>query len=218
MSAALGTLRKLLAVGRSADPAFNRRLAMLGLFSLAAAVAELATLGSLVPLLAMLADGPAPEPAILASVFPDTALGMVLLFSGMVLITALVRLALTAAIQRGVLHVGHAINSGIQRRLLDQPYLFHAAANSSRFVATLQKSDQLTLGLLRPLIQGLAGLVIGVAILAFLVAAIGWTVTLGAAALLGGAYVLMSRLAGWRLEERGSAGARRSAPMRSRCG
>lgn len=205
MSVSLGTLRKLLVVGRSADPAFNRRLAMLGLFSLVAAVAELATLGSLVPLLAMLADGGAPQPPIFASLLPDTALGMVLLFSGLVLVTALVRLALTAAIQRGVLHVGHAINSGIQRRLLDQPYLFHAGANSSRFVAALQKSDQLTLGLLRPLIQGLAGLVIGAAILAFLVAAIGWTVTLGATALLGGAYFLMSRLAGWRLEERGSA-------------
>ena len=203
MGSTHGTLRKLLAVGRSADPAFDRRLATLALFALAVAVAELATLGSLVPLLALLTDGRAPEQPLVASLVPGTALGMVLLFAGLVLVTALLRLALTAAIQRGVLQVGHAINSSVQRRLLDQPYLFHAAANSSRFVAALQKSDQLTLGLLRPLIQGFAGLVIGTAILAFLVATIGWAVTLGAAAVLGGAYLAMSRLAGWRLVERG---------------
>ena len=205
MGSTLGTLRKLLAIGRTADPAFDRRLAKLAGFSLVAAVAELATLGSLVPLLAMLADGRAPDPPVLASLIPNTALGLVLLFAGLVLVTALLRLALTAAIQRGVLDIGHAINSNIQRRLLDQPYLFHAAANSSRFVAALQKSDQLALGLLRPLIQGFAGLVIGAAILAFLVLAIGWMVTLGALAVLGGAYLAMSRLAGWRLVERGAA-------------
>lgn len=203
MGSTLATLRKLREVGRRADPEFDRLLAKLALFSLAGAVAELATLGSLVPLLALLADGRQPESTIVASLMPATKLGMVLLFAGLVLVTALIRLALTAAIQRGVLHVGHAINSSIQRRLLDQPYLFHVASNSSRFVAALQKSDQLTLGMLRPLLQGFAGLLIGSAILAFLVATIGWAITLGAATVLGGAYLAMSRLAGWRLVERG---------------
>ena len=205
MAASTGTLNKLLAVGRSADPGFNRRLAKLALLSLAAAVTELATLGTLVPLLAMLADGRMPDAPLVGALLPQTPLGLVMLFAGMVLTTAVVRLALTAAIQREVLHIGHAINSTIQRRLLHQPYLFHASANSSQFIAALQKSDQLTLGLMRPLIQGCAGLVIGTAILAFLAATIGWTVTLGAASLLGLAYFLMSRLAGWRLAERGRA-------------
>jgi succinate dehydrogenase/fumarate reductase flavoprotein subunit len=89
------------------------------LFALGAAVAELATLGTLVPLLAMLAGGRMPPAPLVGAFLPRTPLGLVLLFAGMVLATALVRLALTAAIQRGVLCVGHAINSSIQRRLLD---------------------------------------------------------------------------------------------------
>ena len=200
-----GTLRTLLAIGRSADPGFDRRLGKLALFALVAAVAELATLGTLVPLLAMLADGRMPHAPLIGALLPRTPLGLVLLFAVMVLVTAMIRLALTAAIQRGVLRVGHAINSTIQRRLLEQPYLFHASANSSQFVAALQKSDHLTLGLMRPLIQGSAGLVIGAAILAFLATTIGWGITLGATGLLGLAYFLMSRVAGWRLAERGRA-------------
>ena len=205
MGSTLGTLRKLVAVGRAADNGFDRRLVTLAAFSLTAAIAELATLGSLVPLLASLANGRVPDPPVVGRFLPDSALGLVVVFACLVLVTALVRLALTATIQRGVLHVGHAINVSIQRRLLDQPYLFHATANSSRFVTALHTSDELALGLLRPLIQGFAGLLIGAAILAFLVIAIGWSITLGAAAVLGGAYFLMSRFAGLRLVERGGA-------------
>ena len=205
MGTSTGTLRSLLAIGRSADPGFNRRLAKLALFSLAAAVAELATLGTLIPLLGMLANGGVPQAPLIGQFLPRSALGLVLLFAGTMLVTALVRLALTASIQTGVLHIGHAINSSIQRRLLDQPYLFHASSNSSLFIAALQKSDQLTLGLMRPLIQGFAGVVIGTAILGFLATTIGWSVTLSAAGILGLAYFLMSRLAGWRLAARGRA-------------
>ena len=178
------------------------------MFSLAAALFEVATLGSLVPLLAMLADGRAPAIPFIGEGLPGTVTGLVLLFAAMVLVTTLVRLALTAAIQRDVLEVAHAVNIDVQRRLLDQPYAFHASANSSRFVAALQLADQLALGLLRPLVQGFAGLIIGGAILAFLVATAGWGVTLAASVILGGAYLLVSRIAGWRLVERGGAALR----------
>lgn len=204
MGSAGATLRKLLAIGRRADPRFRARLVQLALFALIAGLFELAALGSLLPLLAMLAEGRAPVTGALGSMLPGTPAGMVLLFAAIVSMTALVRLALTAAIQRGVLAVGHAINISVQRRLLDQPYLFHAASNSSRFVAALQKSEELALGLLRPLVQGFAGMIIGAFILAFLVAAVGWPITLGSAAVLGGAYFLMSRLAGQRLARQGA--------------
>ncbi|WP_118857081.1 ABC transporter ATP-binding protein [Sphingomonas mesophila] len=198
------TLRVLRRLGRDADPRFDRRLTLLAVYALVAALCELVTLGSLIPLLAILATGRAPDPPVIGALLPDTALGMVAMFAALVMLTAAVRLALAAASQRGVLAIGHAINVAVQRRLLGQPYAFHAATHSSRFVAALQTVDQLTFGLLRPLVQGTAGLIIGAAIFAFLVAAIGWPITLGALLTLGAAYWLVARFAGRRLAERGA--------------
>jgi len=204
MAAHSGTLSKLLSIGRRADSHFDRRIALLALLSLIAAGIEIAVLGSIVPVLALVAKR-SPSNVSLSTIFGGDPLSIVLLFAGLVLGAAVARLALAAAIQRGVLKIGHAINTAIQRRLLYQPYLFHVSSNSSRFVAALQKADQLAFGVLGPLIQGAAGVIIGLAILAFLLMTVDWRVTAGACVVLGGSYFVMSRYAASRLVERGGA-------------
>ena len=203
MTAHFGTLQKLLAIGRRSDERFERRILSLAALSLVAAVVEIGALASLIPLLSLISDGAA-KPLRFADVIELDALSIVLTFAALVSAAALTRLTLTAAIQRRVLQIGHFINVAIQRRLLDQPYLFHAAQNSSRFVAALQRTDQLALGVMGPLIQGLAGLAIGLAILLFLFVTIDWKITLSAVALLGGTYWLLSRFADRRLRARGA--------------
>lgn len=195
-------LRRLWAIGRQADAHFDRRILLLAALSLAAAIVEVGALASLIPLLSLVSGGASELPSFIRGMEID-ALGLVLTFAALVSAAALARLGLTASIQRRVLEIGHSINVAIQRRLLDQPYLFHASQNSSRFVAALQKTDQLTLGVMGPLIQGLAGFAIGLAILLFLVVTIDWRITLSAAVLLGAAYLFLSRFAAGRLRARG---------------
>lgn len=108
---------------------------------------EVAALASVIPLLSLVSNANA-KPPLFASIFVLGPLGLVLTFAALVSAAALIRLLLTASIQKRVLQIGHSINVAIQRRLLDQPYLFHAAQNSSRFVAALHKTDQLSLGVM----------------------------------------------------------------------
>ncbi|QIK96137.1 ABC transporter ATP-binding protein [Sphingomonas sp. HDW15A] len=202
MTAKSGTLGRLLAIGRRSDPSFDRRILSLAALSLVSAIVEVAALASLVPLLSLVSNGNTKAP-FAADIFRDNPLGLVLIFATLVGAAAMSRLALASSIQRRVLQIGHSINVAIQQRLLVQPYLFHASQNSSRFVAALQKTDLLTLGVMGPLIQGLAGLAIGSAILVFLLFTIDWRITLSAAVVLGGAYLLLSRFAARRLKARG---------------
>jgi ATP-binding cassette subfamily B protein len=202
MDAQSGSLTKLLAIGRRSDARFDRRILSLVALSILAAIVEVSALASLLPLLSLVSKG-APTPPLFASLSHYGPLGLVLIFAVLVSAAALIRLALTASIQRRVLQVGHSINVAIQRRLLDQPYLFHASQNSSRFVAALQKTDLLALGVMGPLVQGLAGLTIGFAILLFLIVTIDWRIAFGAVAVLGGTYWLLSQFVARRLRVRG---------------
>jgi len=136
---------------------------LLGLMFLNA-LAELASIGAVVPLLALLADpeGMARFPwalnvlgALGASSEGERLVAATLVFIAFVSLAGAFRLQLAWLTQDFVYSVGHDISVEVQRRILSQPYAFHVQTNSSTLLAGVEKTEQLTYTLLLPLMQAL---------------------------------------------------------------
>jgi ABC-type multidrug transport system fused ATPase/permease subunit len=158
----------------------GRRRQLFGLLALivAGAVAELATIGAVLPFLALLAS-PASfrHIGVAASLFEwvgadsvhERLVTVTLLFCAFALIAGIVRLALLQAIQNFVFGAGHELSVEIQRRILLQPYSFHIHRNTSTLLSALEKSDVLIFDLLLPLAQATSAVVISTFIIAGLI-------------------------------------------------
>lgn len=150
-------------------PAGRRRHLWLVLFlSLLGGLAELVTIGAIVPFLSVLAST---EPSPIAGV--DQLLAWIggssrngqltmatFLFVAAALIAGTIRLLLAWSSQTFVQYAGQDISTEIQRRILAQSYSFHLAHHSSEVIASLALVDQLTFGVILPLIQATAGTII----------------------------------------------------------
>jgi ATP-binding cassette, subfamily B, bacterial PglK len=188
-------------------PARRRQLFGLLFLMLLSALAELISIGSLVPFLSLLAGGSSTagptwvEPA-LAPIARATGLSIysaaAMIFMTAAIVAAAVRLALSWASQSFTLGVGHELSVEIQRRVLHQPYIFHVTQHSSRVLASLEKIQILSSGILLHLMQAASAVIIGT----FIIFAVA-SVDLGAAAIAGVAfgacYLLVSRFASPRL-------------------
>lgn len=166
---------------------------------LATGVAEMVTIGSVVPFLALLTrqDGAARAPAILPFL-PQSLGGATALFLAAVAIAGAMRLLLSWSTQRFALGAGHWVAAEVQRHVLLQPYSWHVQAHSSTLVAALQKVQDLVWGVLIPLMQGAAAAVMAVLILGVLLWVNPFAAS-AAAVLFGGLYVLVSLLIRRRL-------------------
>lgn len=156
----------------------RRRWQLFGLLGLTAlgAAAEVATIGAVVPLLAMLME---PDwmnrfPA-LADVFGsiDRDRGEVLAWAGaafalLAILSASVRLFLYHVSYQVTYGLGADIGGELYRRTLHRPYAWHVAGNSSDVLAAIEKVNSVTRGVVVQLVQGLAAFFIGCAILAVL--------------------------------------------------
>ena len=154
----------------------RRRWQLLGLlaFMLLGAVAELATLGAVLPFLAILTEpAQAFKYPLLQNLF--TAVGWAdqksillpttLLFAIMAILGAAIRMALIWISIKFSFGVGIDLGVEVYRRTLYQPYSFHVAHNTSEIIAGLNKVQGVVYGIVSPLIQMLVSLLITVSIL-----------------------------------------------------
>ncbi|NDW04374.1 ATP-binding cassette domain-containing protein [Jiella sp. 40Bstr34] len=144
---------------------------------LAGAIAEVLTLGAVLPFLSVIAD-PASVMAYPSVTLvmewlglngrDDLLLALTSLFAVTAIGAAAVRLALVWATNKYVFLVGYDLGTRLYERMLYQPYVFHASQNTSEVVASLQKVQQVTFNVLLPLMHGVSSVFIGLFIVAAL--------------------------------------------------
>lgn len=187
----------------------RRQLVLLLVLMLVAAVAEVATIGSVIPFLAILAQSHSTThiPAALSFVtsfgagFHDADLSVAAsIFAGFAIFAALLRLQLAWVTQNFAYRLGHELALETQKRILAQPYVFYVERNSSSLVASTDKVEILIFDMVLPLMQGLiAGF-----IAAFLVTGLLYidaVTTIVAAAVFTSIYILVSTATRVRLGE-----------------
>ena len=220
--ASTSSARTLLRLWRNFTPRRRAQGVLVLGFTLLGALAELVSIGSLIPFLAVLT---APE-AVFAHPLAQPlvqALGVqqpqqlilpiTLAFVAAVLVAALVRIVLFWLGYKYAVMVGVDFAAQIFRRTLHQPYTVHVAGNSSQIIdGILTKVERVTFQVLAPMVQAIvAALIIGLVL-----AALVWyqpVVAISLFASLGGIYLLIHRLTrGSQL--RASARANEAAPAR----
>jgi ABC-type multidrug transport system fused ATPase/permease subunit len=192
-----GVLRGLYAVlpaGRRRQTWWTVALMLVG------AVAEVLSIGSILPFLAVLL---APEKlatlpvvgALVASLPPGTNLVNVatLTFVLLTVLSGAVRLLLTRAGQGLAFGMSYDLSLLAYRKLLRQPYRFYLENNSAVIVSNFEKIHQLTYGVLLGGLQAAIALILSFALTAFLVV-VSPTVAVVAGLVFIGTYVLTSML------------------------
>ena len=142
----------------------RRRWQLVGVLALtfAGGVAELATLGAVLPFLALLANPASalhyPLIAKAAATFgwrdgSDLLLPAALIFIAIALLSGGVRTLLIWASLKFIYGLGADIGRDIYRHLLYQPFAYHASHNTSEAIASINHVNTLVYALLNPLIQ-----------------------------------------------------------------
>ena len=141
------------------------------LLMLVGAIAELMTLGSIMPLLAVMAD---PTSAIshpyLRQAFgflgwtdPNKFLfPLVILFGVTVLFAGIVRMVIIWVTQKYVFRVGYDLSVEVYRRTLYQDYEYHTTKNSGELIAGVGKVQNIVGSVIRPLMDIAMSLIITV--------------------------------------------------------
>ncbi|UCI07149.1 ABC transporter ATP-binding protein [Mesorhizobium sp. B1-1-8] len=141
------------------------------------AIAEAATLGALLPFLALIANPNATNNQSFVARqlagfgltdLHNSLLTLTLLFSAVAIIAGAIRILLTWATNSYVFSLGHELGARVYERVLYQPYSYHVSRNSSSVLAALRQVQTITAGVLLPLLQVIGGTIIG----AFVVAAL----------------------------------------------
>ena len=135
---------------------------------LCGAVAELGTIGAVIPFLAALSGSSGSR---LSNLLPESnrlvvAAAIFILFA---LAAGLVRLALARSTRNFIFGLGHELTSEIQRRVLSQPLGFHIHRNTSTLLTALNKTEMLVYDILLPLMHAVTAGTIAVCILILLV-------------------------------------------------
>lgn len=147
------------------------QLALLVLLMLLSSLAELLTIASLVPFLVALSNPeglwrqPWLREAAQAMGFggpQQLLLPITLLLMAAGLISAAIRAANLAVNARLSALIGSDLSIEAYRRTLEQPYEVHLSRNSSEVIARLGYLGLISRGVLAPLLQGLAGLIVAV--------------------------------------------------------
>jgi ATP-binding cassette, subfamily B, bacterial PglK len=168
----------------------RRHLYLLVALMVLGAAAELATLGSLLPFLSLLAgvQQPAaiPSPArlflLLGATSPREQMWVAaMLFAAIAFCAGAVRLALNWSTQMFTALLGHELNVDVQRRILFQPYSFHLNRNSSQAVAAINTVQLLVVQVVLQLIYAFVAGFIAIVIVAGLFYIDPFTATVAAA-------------------------------------
>lgn len=157
----------------------RRRWQLGGLLALmlVGALAEMATLGAVVPFLALLADPsivhkyPLFQQSFMWGETPpnNVALSAALLFGIVAIGAGFVRMLLMWVSLRISFGLGADIGSEVYRRTLYQPYSWHVSRNSSEILSGIDKVNNVIGGIITPLLQGAVAVVLSLGILAMLI-------------------------------------------------
>jgi ATP-binding cassette subfamily B protein len=146
------------------SPRRRWQLAGLVVFMLVGAVAEMATLGMVVPFLTIFAD---PTKTSCDLFFVPCGLTLTtasLLFGATVAVAAVIRIALNWASLRFTFGLGADISNEVYRRTLYQPYSFHVAHNTSEIIGGINKASGVV-GIISALTQALVAMFITISII-----------------------------------------------------
>lgn len=157
----------------------RRRIQLLGLLilMLLGAMAELVTIGAVVPFITLLARPEmAAELPVLQQIFSAVGwqdseqllLPMSLAFLVIVVVATALRLFLTYASNKVIYGIGYDLSVKLYRTVLEQPYSYHIEKNTSDVIAGVNKAQLLLGALLRPVMQGAISMLVGLGILAAL--------------------------------------------------
>ena len=183
------------------SPRRRRQLGLVFCLMLIGAVAELVSIGAVVPLLAVISDPTAAArhgnvEAFLMRLGIDTpvriAAAAAIFFALAALGAAAARLLLAYASQRLVSGVARDLSVSLFNRTLHQPYAYHTGKNTSETLAAINKAQLVAGQVLMPLMQAASAAVIGAAILVGLLL-IDPMVALGAAFCFGAIYLAVMR-------------------------
>lgn len=179
---------------------------------LCGALAEMFTLGAVVPFIGLLVNKEAllHAPALNAGLdFVGRALGASSLVAASVIfavfacLAAALRIVLSWASFKYVFAVGSDLGEEIYRRTLSQPYIFHTKTSTAEIIASIEKVNSLVMGVLTPAMQ----MVIALTMTLSLLAAMLWVdpvTSLGAGAFFGLLYAGITRWSKWRLNHNGN--------------
>lgn len=171
----LSALRELFA---HISPRQRKRLLPVLLLMLAGAIAELISIGAVIPFIAVVAD---PQGAVAGSPFRglleraglgspmEIIVAAAVAFALAAIFAAGVRLLLAWASQRYVYGIAREVGIAVYSRTLHQPYAYHTKLNSSETLAAINKTQFVIGQLLMPLMQGVSAFVIALFILAGLI-------------------------------------------------
>lgn len=141
---------------------------------LCGALAELLTLGAVVPFLALVSDVDAPNnyPALawlLDLMGVTTRKGAIVsitaIFCTIVAVAASIRIFLAWASQKFVFRIGYDLGVALYQRMMYQPYSFHVSRNSSEIASAVFKIQLVLNQLMMPALQGIISIIIAIFIL-----------------------------------------------------
>lgn len=175
------------------------QLALLVALMLASALAEMATLGAVIPFLALLAgNGGGGFTLPLLDIRLSLATAAILF--GMIAVAAAGMRMFTLRFGFGFTYgVGEDLGQGLYRNALYQPYGWHVARNSSEILAAVSKVDYVVFNVINPLLEAVVAVVVAASILAMLMF-IDATTALLAGFAFGTFYGLTSWIAKKRLD------------------
>jgi ABC-type multidrug transport system fused ATPase/permease subunit len=164
----------------------RRRLQLVATLILmtAGAVAELVTIGAVLPLLALAADPsyfdrfPIVQQVLArvgASAEGNLMVPAAILLIAAAIFSGMMRLALAWTSYRFVYGVGYDISMRVYSRLLRQPYDHYVRQNSSVALAAVQKIYSVVVGIVSPVILAVTSAVISLCIVVFLFVIDPWT-------------------------------------------
>jgi ATP-binding cassette, subfamily B, bacterial PglK len=203
VGASLHFVDLLFAVHRRLSPRRRKQLMLTLVLMLLGAVAELLTIGAVLPFLILMAEPQRLSEVPAAAALLDGLAGIletsVVLAAAIFLVStavvaAVVRLLLAWFSQRFVYGLGHDLGVDIYSTMLRQPYSFHAERNTSEVIAGVEKVQSVIRGLLMPVMQGVTASFIALCIVGILFA-IDPTAALAASISMGAVYVAVSLLA-----------------------
>ena len=169
--ALVGLLRRLFA--HLSARRRRQTIVVLGLI-LVSAVAELLTLGAVLPFLAVVTnpDGlvryqrlGAVLNGLIGSNPQNQLTGLAGGFVAVAFLAGAIRILAAWVTQKYVFRVGYDVGSEVFERLLEQPYSFHVAKNTSESLAAFTKVQIVTSGVILPLMYVITGVVISIAII-----------------------------------------------------
>ena len=155
------------------------QLFLLLLLTLISALAEVVTLGALLPFLAVvaspqLADRYGAIARALSLLGPPGSNGVLLaltaIFSAVVIAAGFIRILLAWSSNRYIYALGHELSVRLYRNILHQDYGFHTSRNSSSVIAAIQQLQTITINVLMPTLQSASAVIIAVGIVLALIA------------------------------------------------